>query len=146
MFATDGPSECCDGSRERAWLSGWTRVELEFRVGSRIPDITLLRDEVAMGAIEVFAANAVSDEKAADLERMGIPWLEVRANAQLYEGASPWQFTAALPVHREGPATAWRCAACVHRQRKIEDKLKNCDRVHCARIVDYYYRTGRKFS
>jgi hypothetical protein len=91
---------------------GWDRVQVELRLGTRQPDIVLSRGGRAVGAVEVFATHAVDREKAAALAAMGLPWLEVRAQAILRPDGA-WMPPTLLPVHRSAPSGAMPCAPCV---------------------------------
>lgn len=62
----------CPEHRARRWLPEWNRVEVELTVGGRRPDITLLRDLVPVGAIEVCVTNPVDGTKAAGSRCHGI--------------------------------------------------------------------------
>ena len=82
----------------------WDRVEVERAIGSRRPDIVLLRDGVLVGAVEVLVSNPISVEKAADFARDSVPWIEVQASPFIYSGQSPWSVSDPLLIERMQPA------------------------------------------
>jgi len=149
----------CDQVRQREWAVSWDAVEVERCVGTLRPDLTLTRGGVAVAAVEVFATHAVDDEKARALADARLPWVEVRASAVIENEA--WTPTQPLPMHKEGPHRPWVCEACERKQaeRKKEQAelerltaarraaaakaLTNGEFSYCARLVDFYYRTGK---
>lgn len=126
--AYEGGHRACRGERERMflWLSGWDRVEVESFVESRKPDIVLYRDGKPVAAIEVKATHAVDEQKRIDLERAGLPWLEVEAGEDFYEGEDKWTPDKPLPYVRCAPPIPERtCDRCLtapaeHRARVYE--------------------------
>ncbi len=88
----EGGRRACRGERERRflWLTDWDRVEVESFVESRKPDIVFYRDSKPIAAIEVKVTHAVDEQKKIDLERFGLPWLEVEANEDFYDGERKW--------------------------------------------------------
>jgi hypothetical protein len=142
------------------WVKGWTEVLLEQRVSgeeiTRVPDIILKRDDVMIGAIEVFASHAVSRDKERALKALHLPWLEIRADEELWIAESPWTIASALPVHREGPAQPWRCPRhqsehdkSLRELRRQEDEERELARhttgLIAARVVDVFYPSGNWF-
>lgn len=136
----------CDQTRQREWAVSWDAVEVEQRVGTRRPDLTLLRSGAAVGAVEVFATHAVDDEKALVLADAQIPWVEVRAVA-VFEGAA-WTHAKPLPVHKEGPHQPWHCDSCAKAQAEraaaYAASQANGEFSICARLVDFFFRSGKK--
>src|SRR4051812_14146198 len=106
-------AEPCRQHQDRTWPVTWGRVELERRgvddAVARIPDIVLYRGARAVGAIEVFHTHAVDKPKAEALARLGVPWLEVRADPALIDPDGAWTVAMPLPAHRAGPDDLWRC-------------------------------------
>ena len=159
----------CTETRSIEWVKGWDQVAVELRVGNRQPDVTLLRNGQAIAGIEVHVTNAVSAEKAADLNELGLPWIEVKGTPRLYEGNWPWNGLRCLDVGRTDEGR-WHCDACAvkvaeaERQAKeqaeeaalreearardaaVRERLRNNGWHNKAtRIVDYYYYSGKKY-
>ena len=132
--------ESCGTEREERWVRGWDEVVVEAGVaaapdGRLRPDILLRRNGLAVAAIEVLVSHRVPDEKAAVLERAGLPWIEVRAGAELLEGDTAWRVDRALLVQRlgqRGTSRTWRCDEHVRRSRRLR----------AARVVDLYKEGG----
>lgn len=109
-----GSRECFRGRRPHLWLEDWDRVEMERFVGSRKPDLVFYRGGEAVAAVEVRATHAVDEQKRADLEAAGLPWIEVEASEELYAGEKPWTadepltFSAGAP-----PLPDWTCGNCL---------------------------------
>lgn len=138
------PKLSCQKTRKHIWLQDWDRIEVEYRVGSRRPDIALLSNGKVVGAIEVFVSHAVDDEKAEHLKALNIPWLEVIGQESLYNAETAWTVDKPLPIHRMQPKI-WVCDSCVKIQ-KLEDEHRNTEiKVHAARVVDFYYPSGKKY-
>lgn len=93
------------------WQVGWTDVEVEHSIGTRRPDVVLLRDGGPVAAVEVRVSHAVDQAKADALKSLGVPWTEVMGSAGLYSGDHPWKFDRPLPV-QAGDWEAWLCHAC----------------------------------
>jgi hypothetical protein len=136
----------CDQVRQREWAASWDAVDVERRVGTRRPDVTLFRGGAAVAAVEVFATHAVDDEKARVLADAQIPWVEVRA-IEVLEGAA-WTPAKPLPVHKEGPHQPWHCDACAKAQSERAAAhaaaQANGGFSICARLVDFFFRSGKK--
>jgi hypothetical protein len=134
----DTPLESCDVVRDERRARGWNEVSVEAGVAaaSRLrPDILLAKDGVLIAAIEVLVSHRVSDEQAVALEEAGLPWIEVRADSSLLEGASAWSLNRILPVERlgrRGQSRTWRCDAHLRRSRRLRG----------ARVVDIYRPAG----
>lgn len=117
--------ECFGEHRPYLWLEGWDGVEVEKVVGSRKPDVVLYRGGEPVAAIEVRATHAVDMEKRADLERAGIPWIEIAADEDFYSGEEPW--TPELPLaylecSQDPPA--WTCGFCERREAEYEGRTR----------------------
>lgn len=145
LFLLDrAPRLSCQKNRKHIWLQDWDRVEVEYRVGSRRPDIALLSKGKAVGAIEVFVSHAVDDEKAAYLRELDIPWLEVIGQESFYTAETAWTSDEPLPIYRMQPKK-WVCDNCIKIQ-KIEQEFRNTEiKVHAARLVDLYWPSGKKY-
>ena len=125
-------SDCTD--RVRDWLQGWDRVEVERAVGSLRPDLTLWRGEELLGAIEVLVTHQVGKEKAAILEKLGVPWVEVDA-ADL---RPDWRPTEPLPCRKIVPRVVYTCDVCVSaatdaRRREREESERKRDHMRRSR-------------
>ena len=138
----------CNATREWKWVSSWTTVEVEFRLGCRTPDIALLLDAKVVGAIEVFASHAVDREKATALATAGVPWIEVKADEAICD--TPWHAGQHLPVLNS--SDAWMCSACLgrlERDRKREEQARhqalNHTWIRHVRGVEFYLVGGKKF-
>ena len=108
-----GSAAACEQTLVREWLRGWTKVLIEHGVADRRrPDILLIRNGVAVGAIELLVSHAVSPDRSQALAELGVQWIEVRADEQL---ATPggWTTSAPLAVLHAGDERDWRCD--VHR-------------------------------
>ncbi len=145
-------SRGCEGAHTLEWVSGWDQVAVELSLGSRRPDITLLRDGLPMALIEVHATNAVDDAKASDLLALGSKWLEVHAAPSIYSGDSPWDGTEPLEGKLGGLENPWTCGPCralveEERSRREQERHTRLNGRHerLVRIVDYYFRTGKKY-
>lgn len=92
-------SRCSQGHNVVArWsVPPWSRVEPEYRLGTRRPDVSLLgTNGEGLAAVEVFHTHAVDDAKAADLAASGLPWIEVFSyTASAWDGAAPLLIRAA---------------------------------------------------
>jgi hypothetical protein len=106
-------------------LEGWGRVEVEMSVGRRRPDVVLYRGDVPVAAIEVRATHAVDVEKCVDLEHLGLPWLEVEANEELYTGEEPWSPAEPLVFFECSPTLPpWTCEFCLKREERYEGDVR----------------------
>jgi hypothetical protein len=123
------------------WLKNWDEVAVERQVGTRRPDVTLLRGGVPVGAVEVFVSHRVDDEKAQALEALSLPWIEVRADTVMPLAGEPWS-GGPLLVANEGPNGPWKCDAC---RRVADAPFKVVDTDAFFRVHDYYYQSGKKF-
>jgi hypothetical protein len=103
--------EDCGETLSRLWLEGWDAVEVEYALDSRRPDIVLLKAGRAIGAVEIFVTHQVDTEKAIDLRRQGIQWIEVKASPALYEQG--WNTEQPLAVYKVEPELSWRCDSCL---------------------------------
>jgi hypothetical protein len=143
----------CDEQRESLWASGWNEVLVEHRVGNaRRPDVSLLRDRVALAAIEIIVTNPVSADKARALMESRVPWIEVRATE---EWASPGGWSAGQPllVSRTSQRDEWRCpthaaihaadvAATIAQRAEAREAGRHALILRAARVVDLYHARG----
>lgn len=117
--------ECGGRRRPYLWLEGWDWVEVEKAVGSRKPDVVFYRAGVPVAAIEVRATHAVDMDKRADLEAVGIPWIEIAADEDFYGGEEPWipeRPLAYVECSQDPPA--WTCDWCVRREAEYEERTR----------------------
>jgi competence CoiA-like predicted nuclease len=144
----------CEGCNRREkkhlWLEGWDSVEVEYRVDSFRPDIALLSKGRVIGAIEVYLSHAVTDEKIQYFDSENIAWLEVSAQEAVYEGSDAWTPEKPLAIYRSRPAlepwTCGKCQAAAEKQQKQKEyKRSNYEEIHAAKMVDFYYKSGKKF-
>lgn len=129
----------CDAVRDVTWLEGWDDVAVEAHIAApgavRRPDVLLRQQGRPVGAIEVLVSNRVSVEKADALARLGVPWVEVQADARVADGAGATGSLLPLAVGRIGPAMApdgWRCDLHARRETLLR----------AARVVDVYRDAG----
>ncbi|HEY0970046.1 MAG TPA: competence protein CoiA family protein [Gemmatimonadales bacterium] len=147
----------CEESGVRLWLAGWDRVEMERELRGdddiRRPDIVLMRGSMVVGAIEVRHSHAVGVEKAHRLAALGVPWVEVEADARLADAGTEWTCDRPLPIVRGEPGGGWRCARHVHllhewRARRVREAAvgptpeRPAARLRAVRLVDLLYPTG----
>lgn len=156
-------AEPCGQRRDRLWIEGWDGVALERRVGdergARVPDVVLYQGDRTVAAIEVFHSHAVDAAKAEVLAGLGIPWVEVRAEESLHAGDSPWTVAKALPVHRIGSSSPWRCdyheelrqsllrseAVAAEREAQAREAARHKRRTVSIRLVDLLYPSGKVY-
>lgn len=136
----------CKGYAITTWLKDWDRVEVEFSVGSRRPDVALLKEDQVIGAIEVHVTHAVDEVKAAYYTKHNIPWVEVEATSILH-AKSTW--SASMPLIPSTPKVIpphllVRCDECWVRYRKRNEDVRMRDR--CIRIVDLRHPGGETQS
>lgn len=145
----------CERTLVGEWLHAWTDVLVEHRVGNDLrPDILLMRDGGAIGAIEVLVSHAVSPEKARVLAELGVQWIEVRADESL---ASPGSWTPVDPlaVAHTSDEREWRCDAHRALHAKLLDTLETSRLAQreaarhaavlvAARVVDVYHAGGAR--
>jgi hypothetical protein len=104
----------CHRERPHLWLEKWDQVETERFIESRKPDIIFYKEGNPIAAIEVFATHAVDEQKRDDLEQFRIPWLEVKADEELYSEEYGWNPKEPLPFIVCAPALPkWTCERCL---------------------------------
>jgi hypothetical protein len=120
-----GHRACAGRRRSYLWLEGWDRVEVEKAVGSRKPDVVLYREGRPVAAIEVRATHAVDMDKRHDLEAAGIPWIEVEADEDFYEGYESWTPDRPLAyVECSKDPPAWTCDSCQRLEAGYEERTR----------------------
>lgn len=140
----------CSSKREYDWAQAWVDVKVEYTVDTYRPDIAIIYSDHKIQAIEVFVTHAVDEQKAKYFAAQSIPWLEVQATESFYTGDNAWKITRPLPYLRYHPrAENWKCEACVLRnqveQEREESRFKNFEAIYSAKMVDYYFQSGRKY-
>lgn len=147
-----GGDWACGHTRVIRFATEWDAVHVERSLGSLRPDVLLERDGRPQAAIEVYATHAVSDTKAAELGRMGVPWLEVIADPALYDPDTPWTADQPLPAVRHEPRSGWQCSMCRREarervraeeeaRRRAEERARHRRKAACVRDV---YRPGKR--
>jgi hypothetical protein len=135
----------CAETNVHAWPEArWTGVDVERRVGvehMRRPDIVVLDGDRPVAAVEVLVSHAVDREKASALASLRIPWIEVRGDPALLDGAG-WRRELPLPVHRRAPMDPWRCAAHAEAEGERIEAARHTTDVYAARLVDVYRPSG----
>jgi hypothetical protein len=140
----------CGRKRLKVWLQGWDKVEVEYAVSSFRPDVTLLSNNRVMGAIEVLVTHSVQEQKAHYFAEANIPWLEVKPEETFYQGESAWTTISPIPFYRIHPlAEEWICDQCTDAERarikRAEYEQSNYEGIHAAKMVDFYFRSGKKY-
>jgi len=144
----------CEETSTVAWTAGWDAVLVEHAlVDHRRPDILLLRRGEPVGAVEIVVSNAVSGEKAVALATLGVPWVEIEADARFTRPGS-WPIDRPIDARRVNDPAAWRCSVhsaeyamreAVHAVR--EEAPADCARttvLRGARVVDIYRPSGSR--
>lgn len=140
----------CKRKNNLLWLSEWDDIQVEYSVNTFRPDISILFNGNVIGAIEVFVTHSVEEQKEQFFKEQNISWLELRATEALYEGSHTWTPEKPLSFYRiYPPIERWTCDECqeAHRKRKeqLEYQRNNYETVHAAKMVDFYFRSGKKY-
>lgn len=147
----------CGRSRNIVLLKNWNDVKVEHTLGSFRPDITLFDKNAPVGAIEVLVSQKVSTQKASFFYSNNILGIEILGTEEIYLGDQRWTPDQPLPYLRLFPSRPrWLCEHCVidedkrkTEQQRIADQAlyeqKNFERTVQARLVDFYYKTGKKY-
>lgn len=121
----DGLPCRCEGCRTRTWdIPAWDAVAVEYAVGSRRPDITLLASGSPVAAIEVFVTHRVDEDKSSDLLFAGLPWIEVDARTVSRSGEDAWDSGYPLEVDRFDSDEPWVCDSHATYAREEAERLK----------------------
>lgn len=147
VWASENPrSSRCGMVQDTPWLEGWDAVEVELTIGTLRPDVILLREGKAIGAIEVVARHGVDEAKATSLRALGLPWVEVRADVRLYDPLRPWAAEHPLPTIRRSVlgALPWRCPDHARRAATRQARVDNGCRPWMVRAADCYDASGRR--
>ena len=145
-LSTNISCNACHRQQSIVWKSNWDDVRVEYRLDSTRPDVALLKNGKVIGAIEVFVTHAVDEVKAALLNDQGIDWIEVQGYEDFYETTGGWTVTQPLAAVRQHPAAqAWTCYQCQEKQQQEEYKKNHPIIIRRARLIDFYYRSGKKY-
>lgn len=98
----------CPAKRVNLFVEGWNEVRVERSLESVRPDILLLNNGVPQGAVEIRQAHSVSDGKAARLNDLGVPWVEVAADPAEFQPGG-WTLDEPLLALRKHPRCNWIC-------------------------------------
>ena len=150
VFIEDKCVKRCGANRFRTWLEQWDDVELEYSWDSYRPDIAILSNGQVVGAIEVVVTHPVDAQKADFYSRNGVTWLEILGDESIYEGNDSWTPAAPLPYNHCHPRIgAWVCPSCreyeQRQQQRREYERNNYEEIYCAKMVDFYFRSGKKY-
>lgn len=148
----------CQTVRSQLKFSGWNQVGVERTIGDPYrPDVVLLVEGQPVGAIEVFVTHEVDEKKARYYDLRQIEWIEVVGEETFYDGPLAWTADKPMPFYRtHPPLKVWQCSTCQRedqelkaqqeRQRRQQEYRKNnYDEVLYARLVDFYYPSGKKW-
>lgn len=150
LYVAQSCSGHCGASQNHVWLRGWTSVQVEYTVDSFRPDLALLYNGYVGGAIEIRVTHAVGVEKAEYFAQNNIVWLEIAAHEALYQGDAVWTAHDPLPVNQYAlDLERWVCNDCQEQQRRLQERQayeqSNYEGIHAAKMVDFYFRSGKKY-
>lgn len=142
----------CSKYNRIALLQEWDDVKVECTIGKYRLDIGFLKNNKVIGGIEIFVTHRIDENKIRFLNEQAIPWLEIQASPNLYEGADAWHPVTPLPILRQNPKpNKYLCKKCHHRRieeqkrRTREAQRRNENKILFARMVDFYYPSGKKW-
>jgi hypothetical protein len=155
-----------DTRRETCYVQGWDRVEVEWNFGKYRLDVALLNNDQVIGGIEILVTHKSEEEKIAFLNHKGIAWAEVRVTPEFYTVPAAWTPKSPLVAERINLSAveSWHCAYCIssldkHRKsieenRRLEEKREKRKtyarqfetfQTMAARLIDFYYPSGKKY-
>ncbi len=144
----------CDGvgcvkRRRVVWIKDWDAVEVEYRMDPFRPDVALLRQGKVIGAIEILVTHAVDQRKAEFFEEQNTSWSDIRAKESLYHGEKAWRAAKPLPLDANcSEVDDWTCTPCQERRAEFERRREferlNYTETYRAKMVDYYFPSGKK--
>ena len=146
-------SGCYGKGKSVSWVKNWHKVELEYSFDLFRSDIAVIGTSGTINAIEVIVTHHVEEDKEDFYKLQGVPWLEVNACESIYEGENPWTIDQPLPYSFcKPPLTSWTCDYC-RTQLRIDEEIKrkaeyrqhNHNEIIFAKLVDYYYPSGKKY-
>ncbi|MBN8637371.1 MAG: hypothetical protein J0M07_18745 [Anaerolineae bacterium] len=136
----------CSRTKPVPWKKDWDNVKVEYRLDSLRPDIALLKGEQVIGALEVFVTHAVNGEKIQKLRAQGVDWIEISAAETFYEEPDAWTPKRALdPIHIAPELPNWICSECQKTLEREQYQRDHPRRIVYAKMVDFYYSSGKKF-
>lgn len=125
-------------------------MKVERRLENNLqPDIQLLRQGAAIAAIEIFVTHSVDREKAAKLQALCLPWVEIKGKPALYTGHEAWHIDIPLPVFNTNHIldNAWLCEKCFTRKVEMEKRHQwlenNGTKPLEYKLIDFFYPYGR---
>jgi hypothetical protein len=71
--------------RPYLWLENWDDVQMERNVDKRRPDIVLYRAGKPVAAIEICVSHAMDNDKKNELQKYGLPWIEIKADGNIVD-------------------------------------------------------------
>ncbi|MCC6612679.1 MAG: hypothetical protein IT320_04315 [Anaerolineae bacterium] len=138
----------CGTRKPMMWKQDWDTVEVEHKMDSLRPDIAILQDGKVIGAIEIFVTHAVNEEKVQQLQNQGIDWIEIRGAEEIYEEPGAWTIEKPLVPYRQHPSLpTWTCPNCQRIQDQEDRERRNRAEIEImyARMIDFYYPSGKKY-
>lgn len=127
---------CKDCGKKEAviWLENWDDVKVEYSINPYRPDITILKNNAIIGAIEIFVTHKISPDKEKFFKENKIPWIEIEGKKSIYETPG-WTIDKPLFDIRN-LKNKYYCDSCQHNK-------KNYTKIKRFRIVDIYYPDGK---
>jgi hypothetical protein len=140
----------CGKDRRSVWLRDWESLQIEYTFDAFRPDIAMVSEGQVVGAIEITVTHPTDEPKAKHYEERGIRWVEVRACESIYQGDVAWMPESPLPFSSYHPRfEKWVCNDCEEQQRKEQERREyekhNYEVIHAAKMIDFYYRSGKKY-
>lgn len=129
---------CQEWNPEIEPLPAWDGVQVETRLDRCVPDLLLLDRGKPVLAIEIVHSHAVGEEKRKVLARLAIPWIEVKADHELFGSSGAWTPAKSLPVVRCGGLDEWHCT----KHKTWLNELRTSITTMYARAVDAYDASG----
>ena len=151
------PDEGClyEITHRHSYISGWDDVLVEYPIDQYRPDIVLMRNGEAIGAIEVFVTHSIEPDKEKFLQEYLIPWVEVNAVGVLpsSQNIDGWTADSPLPYRKLNESTLtekWICPNCqdeINRRQIVYEQNEIAKQyvTTAFRIVDFYDPDHFKF-
>lgn len=136
----------CGKQKQLLWKQDWDAVEVEYKMNSLRPDIALLQNGRVIGAIEILVTHSVGEQKALVLQALEVDWIEVDGCEAIYTEPDAWTAKAPLVTRRQYPKlAAWICSECEKVEAQEQFKRSNRVDILFARMIDLYFRSGKKY-
>jgi len=147
----------CNKKTKQLFLKGWDNVKVEYQTDSFRPDISLFKENKLIGAIEILVSHKMTDDKVQYFTDQKISWIEIKADEDLYNGNDTWNHEKPLPFYSCYPEPKhWICDNCKELRHQMDEHNKEIDkqveykkynytRIHAAKMVDYYFPSGKKY-